>query len=70
MSHCCQHRYVPERVADGGDFDKVRKITIGFAAVKALAAGRVDAVVAFWNVEGVTLKREGVPTREFRASSK
>jgi putative hydroxymethylpyrimidine transport system substrate-binding protein len=51
---------------DGGDFDKVHKITIGFAAVKALAAGRVDAVVAFWNVEGVTLKREGVPTREFR----
>jgi NitT/TauT family transport system substrate-binding protein/putative hydroxymethylpyrimidine transport system substrate-binding protein len=51
---------------DGGDFSKVRKITIGFAAVKALAAGKVDAVVAFWNVEGVTLKREGVPTREFR----
>jgi NitT/TauT family transport system substrate-binding protein/putative hydroxymethylpyrimidine transport system substrate-binding protein len=51
---------------DGGNFDKVRKITIGFAAVKALAAGKVDAVVAFWNVEGVTLKREGVPTREFR----
>ena len=51
---------------DGGDYDKVKKITIGFAAVKALAAGKVDAVVAFWNVEGVTLKREGVPTREFR----
>jgi NitT/TauT family transport system substrate-binding protein/putative hydroxymethylpyrimidine transport system substrate-binding protein len=51
---------------DGGDYDKVRKITIGFAAVKALAAGKVDAVIAFWNVEGVTLRREGVPTREFR----
>ena len=51
---------------DGGDYEKVRKVTIGFAAVKSLAAGKVDAVVAFWNVEGVTLRREGVPTREFR----
>ena len=51
---------------DGGDYDRVRKVTIGFAAVKSLAAGKVDAVVAFWNVEGVTLRREGVPTREFR----
>jgi NitT/TauT family transport system substrate-binding protein/putative hydroxymethylpyrimidine transport system substrate-binding protein len=51
---------------DGGDYDKVRKITIGFAAVKSLAAEKVDAVVSFWNVEGVTLRREGVPTREFR----
>jgi NitT/TauT family transport system substrate-binding protein/putative hydroxymethylpyrimidine transport system substrate-binding protein len=51
---------------DGGDYDKVRKVTIGFAAVKSLAAGKVDAVVAFWNVEGVSLRRQGVPTREFR----
>ena len=51
---------------DGGDYEKVRKVTIGFAAVKSLAAGKVDAVVAFWNVEGVTLRRQGVPTREFR----
>jgi putative hydroxymethylpyrimidine transport system substrate-binding protein len=51
---------------DGGDYDRVKKITIGFAAVKSLAAGKVDAVVAFWNVEGVTLRRAGVPTREFR----
>ena len=28
--------------------------------------GKVDAVVAFWNVEGVPLRRQGVPTREFR----
>ena len=52
--------------SDGGDYDRVRKVTIGFAAVKSLAAGKVDAVVAFWNVDGVTLRREGVPTREFR----
>ena len=52
--------------SDGGDYDRVRKVTIGFAAVKSLAADKVDAVVAFWNVEGVTLRREGVPTREFR----
>ena len=51
---------------DGGDYDKVRKVTIGFAAVKSLAAGKVDAVVAFWNAEGVSLRRQGVPTREFR----
>ena len=51
---------------DGGEYDRVRKVTIGFAAVKSLAAGKVDAVVAFWNVEGVALRREGVPTREFR----
>jgi NitT/TauT family transport system substrate-binding protein/putative hydroxymethylpyrimidine transport system substrate-binding protein len=51
---------------DGGDYDKVRKVTIGFSAVKSLAAGKVDAVVAFWNVEGVSLRRQGVPTREFR----
>jgi NitT/TauT family transport system substrate-binding protein/putative hydroxymethylpyrimidine transport system substrate-binding protein len=51
---------------DGGNYDRVKKVTIGFAAVKSLAAGKVDAVVAFWNVEGVTLRRAGVPTREFR----
>ncbi len=52
--------------ADGGDPDKVRTTTIGFAAVPSLAAGRVDAVVTFWNAEGVALKRRGVRTREFR----
>jgi putative hydroxymethylpyrimidine transport system substrate-binding protein len=51
---------------DGGDYDKVRKITIGFAAVPSLIAGRVDAVVAFWNAEGVALRQRGVHTREFR----
>jgi putative hydroxymethylpyrimidine transport system substrate-binding protein len=41
-------------------------VTIGFQAVAALSSGRVDAATAFWNVEGVALKRAGVPIREFR----
>ncbi len=44
----------------------VRRVTIGFDAVAALAAGRLDAATAFWNAEGVALRRLGVPTREFR----
>ncbi|HMJ95825.1 MAG TPA: ABC transporter substrate-binding protein [Thermoleophilaceae bacterium] len=51
---------------DGGHFERVRRITIGFSAVPSLIAGRVDAVVSFWNAEGVTLRERGVPTREFR----
>jgi putative hydroxymethylpyrimidine transport system substrate-binding protein len=54
---------------DGGDLDRVRRVTIGFSAVPSLIAGRVDAVVAFWNVEGVALRRRGVRTREFRVDS-
>ena len=51
---------------DGGDYDRVKKITIGFSAVPSLIAGKVDAVVAFWNAEGVTLRQRGIATREFR----
>jgi putative hydroxymethylpyrimidine transport system substrate-binding protein len=51
---------------DGGDFDRVRRVTIGFSAVPSMVAGRVDAVVSFWNAEGVALRERGVPTREFR----
>jgi putative hydroxymethylpyrimidine transport system substrate-binding protein len=51
---------------DGGDYSRVRRTTIGFSAVPSLIAGRVDAVVAFWNAEGVALRRRGVRTREFR----
>jgi putative hydroxymethylpyrimidine transport system substrate-binding protein len=51
---------------DGGDFDRVRRVTIGFSAVPSLIAGRVDAVVSFWNAEGVALRERGVDTREFR----
>ena len=51
---------------DGGDPARVERVTVGFSAVPSLIAGRVDAVVSFWNVEGVTLRRRGVQTREFR----
>jgi putative hydroxymethylpyrimidine transport system substrate-binding protein len=51
---------------DGGNFERVRTITIGFSAVPSLIAGRVDAVVSFWNAEGVALRERGVKTREFR----
>lgn len=52
--------------ADGGDFDRVRRVTIGFASVPSLLAGRVDAATAFWNAEGVVLRKRGLRTREFR----
>jgi putative hydroxymethylpyrimidine transport system substrate-binding protein len=52
--------------ADGGDPQQVQRVTIGFNAVASLAAGRIDAATAFWNAEGVTLQREGVPIRVFR----
>jgi ABC-type nitrate/sulfonate/bicarbonate transport system substrate-binding protein len=51
---------------DGGDPDSVKTTTIGFEAVKALLAGRVDAATAFWNVEGVALKAERPGMQEFR----
>jgi putative hydroxymethylpyrimidine transport system substrate-binding protein len=51
---------------DGGDYDKIRQVTIGFAAVPNLIARRIDAVPAFWNAEGVVLRQRGVPVREFR----
>jgi len=54
---------------DGGDPQKVRKVTIGFNAVSSLLTGKVAAATAFWNVEGVTLKRRGLATHEFRVDS-
>jgi putative hydroxymethylpyrimidine transport system substrate-binding protein len=51
---------------DGGDPDKVKMTTIGFQAVKALLARRVDAATAFWNVEGVALHAQRPATKEFR----
>jgi NitT/TauT family transport system substrate-binding protein/putative hydroxymethylpyrimidine transport system substrate-binding protein len=51
---------------DGGDASKVREVTIGFAAVSALLTRRVAAVPAFWNAEGVALRRRGRNVREFR----
>lgn len=61
-------RAVVER--DGGDFSRVRRVTIGFTAVPSLVARKVDAVTAFWNVEGVTLRRRGVRIREFRLDAR
>jgi NitT/TauT family transport system substrate-binding protein/putative hydroxymethylpyrimidine transport system substrate-binding protein len=52
--------------SDGGNYDAIHRITIGFSAVPSLAAGKVDGVVTFWNAEGVALNRQGVPTRQFR----
>ena len=52
--------------SDGGNYDRVRKVTIGFSAVPSLITGRVNAVVSFWNAEGVALRQRGVHTREFR----
>jgi NitT/TauT family transport system substrate-binding protein/putative hydroxymethylpyrimidine transport system substrate-binding protein len=54
---------------DGGDSRKVRTITIGFSAVPSLLAKKVAAATAFWNVEGVTLKRRGLDTHEFRVDA-
>src|SRR3954468_9953639 len=51
---------------DGGDFGKVKQVTIGFNAVSRLLTKRVDAVPAFWNAEGVALKQRGLAAREFR----
>jgi NitT/TauT family transport system substrate-binding protein/putative hydroxymethylpyrimidine transport system substrate-binding protein len=55
--------------ADGGDPAKVKKVTIGFNAVSALAAKKVDAVTGFWNAEGVELERLNVPLHEFIVDS-
>jgi len=52
--------------SDGGNPAGVDRVNIGFNAVAALASGRVDAATAFWNAEGVALRRQGVDTREFR----
>jgi putative hydroxymethylpyrimidine transport system substrate-binding protein len=51
---------------DGGDFDRLKLVTIGFSAVPSLIQGKVDAVPAFWNAEGVVLRERGVETRQFR----
>jgi putative hydroxymethylpyrimidine transport system substrate-binding protein len=51
---------------DGGNILRVRKVTIGFNAVPALVTRKVAAVTAFWNAEGVILKRRGLTTHEFR----
>jgi NitT/TauT family transport system substrate-binding protein/putative hydroxymethylpyrimidine transport system substrate-binding protein len=57
-----------ELEADGGDPDRVHRVTIGFNAVSQLAAGRVDAATGFWNAEAVALARRGVPNRVFKVN--
>jgi NitT/TauT family transport system substrate-binding protein/putative hydroxymethylpyrimidine transport system substrate-binding protein len=52
--------------ADGGDPAAVDRVTIGFNAVSALAAGKVDAATGFWNAEGVALRGQGIPIRIFK----
>ncbi len=55
--------------SDGGNPDRVHRVNIGFNAVSALSAGRVDAATAFWNAEGVALREHGIATREFRVDA-
>jgi putative hydroxymethylpyrimidine transport system substrate-binding protein len=50
----------------GGDPKRVKRVNIGFNAVPALLAHRVDAVTAFWDVEGVELSHARPGIREFR----
>lgn len=52
--------------AGNADPGAVERVTIGFDSVAVLSAGRLDAATAFWNAEGIALRRRGVPTREFR----
>ena len=51
---------------DGGDFESIKQVTIGFNAVSRLLTERVDGVPAFWNAEGVAVKQRGLDVREFR----
>jgi NitT/TauT family transport system substrate-binding protein/putative hydroxymethylpyrimidine transport system substrate-binding protein len=51
---------------DGGDYDSVDEITIGFNAVASLIGDKVEAVPVFWNVEGVILRQRGKRFNEFR----
>jgi putative hydroxymethylpyrimidine transport system substrate-binding protein len=50
----------------GGDAGDVRTVTIGFTAVQALLARRVEGATAFWNAEGVALQRRRPGFRVFR----
>ena len=60
--------------ATAGTPSRCADVTIGFQAVKALLAGRVDGATAFWNAEGVALRRERpgiqrVPRRRLRRAA-
>jgi putative hydroxymethylpyrimidine transport system substrate-binding protein len=50
---------------DGGNGRDLARVSIGFNAVAAVLSGRVDAATAFWNVEGVALRRRRPRARVF-----
>ncbi len=52
-----------------GDPSHVKTITIGFNAVPVLLAHRVAGATAFWNDEGVTLRRRRPGFRVFRVDA-
>jgi len=54
---------------DGGDPRRVRRVTIGFNAVGSLLSRRVAGATAFWNVEGVALRRRRAGFGEFRVDA-
>jgi NitT/TauT family transport system substrate-binding protein/putative hydroxymethylpyrimidine transport system substrate-binding protein len=51
---------------DGGHPRTIKQLTIGFTGAQALLSRRIDGVPAFWNVEGVVLRRKGRRVNEFR----
>jgi ABC-type nitrate/sulfonate/bicarbonate transport system substrate-binding protein len=51
---------------DGGDPARVKRATIGFEAVQALLAHRVAGATAFWNAEGVAIRRKRPGAKVFR----
>jgi putative hydroxymethylpyrimidine transport system substrate-binding protein len=53
----------------GGDPHELKTVTIGYNAVADLLAGRVAAATAFWNDEGITLRRERPGFHVFRVES-
>jgi putative hydroxymethylpyrimidine transport system substrate-binding protein len=55
-----------EVLGSGGDPSKVHTIVIGFNAVADLISGRVSAATAFWNDEGVTVRRHDPGFHVFR----
>jgi ABC-type nitrate/sulfonate/bicarbonate transport system substrate-binding protein len=54
---------------DGGDPAKVRRTTIGFNAVASVLSGKVAGATAFWNAEGVALRRRMPKAGEFRVDA-
>ena len=53
----------------GGDPGRVRETRIGFEAVSALLARKVAAATAFWNAEGVALRRRRPGFKVFKVDA-